>query len=112
METAISVICYVVLCCLYPNDESGRPVGVGSVTDHKAENVTFYCEVVREIGIFPQGVVVGTEIVHEAEEAMESVSVPQEEVPENAIDVFLQRNNKLSVIIFLVYRYMTYSQLL
>lgn len=86
-----SVIYYVVLYYLGPSDENDHLVGVGSVTDHEAENVTSFHGVVREIGIFHHEVAVGTETVHEVEEAMGNVTVLQEEVLENVTDVFLYK---------------------
>ena len=104
----ILVIYYDVLYCLYPNDENARQVGVGSVTDHEVVNVIFLQEVavvsvisqgaavvsvisqgVAVVSVISQGVAVGTGISHEVVEAMVNVIVPQVEVMENVIDVYL-----------------------
>ena len=94
----ILVIYYDVLYCLYPNDENARQVGVGSVTDHEVVNVIFLQEVAvvsvisqgaAVVSVISQGAAVGTGISHEVVEAMVNVIVPQVEVLENVIDVFL-----------------------
>ena len=98
VESVILVIYYDVLYCLYPNDENARQVGVGSVIDHEVVNVIFLQEVAvvsvisqgaAVVSVISQGAAVGTGISHEVVEVMVNVIVPQVEVLENVIDVFL-----------------------
>ena len=98
VESVILVIYYDVLYCLYPNDENARQVGAGSVTDHEVVNAIFLQEVAvvsvisqgaAVVSVISQGAAVGIGISHEVVEAMVNVIVPQVEVMENVIDVFL-----------------------